>query len=356
MKVGILTFHRSYNFGAVLQCYALYETLKQINNDVYVIDYRPQYLSTPKPKLSIRTFINRHPYIAIHNYLFNKRRYELFEGFIKEHFNLTQTIFSYAEFIDLSKNFDYIFIGSDQVWNFKYNQGDEIWFGVEGKCNFVTYAASAGDAVFSKSELSFLLNRIDYFKAISLREKVLSDKLSAYKRKEYPVVLDPSLLANPTLWEKWYNTGIKGNYVVVYQGRQSDRLFEIAEKISKLYIDCVVVALDNMPNVKKLGYKPYAASPDSFVGIIKNARCVVTNSFHATVFSVICHRPFYCIEMDDGSDERNRSFLSLIGLDCRFIKNFSNNMQIDIDYRYSSQAIIRYRESSMNFIFKSLSQ
>ena len=62
MKIGILTFHSAYNFGAVLQCYALFSTLTELGHNVEVIDYRPNYLATQKETFLWYTFINRSPW------------------------------------------------------------------------------------------------------------------------------------------------------------------------------------------------------------------------------------------------------------------------------------------------------
>lgn len=44
MKVGIITYHRAHNYGAVLQCYALQEVLKRMGHDTQIIDYRQPFI------------------------------------------------------------------------------------------------------------------------------------------------------------------------------------------------------------------------------------------------------------------------------------------------------------------------
>ena len=235
MKIGILTFHSAYNFGAVLQCYALFSTLTDLGHDVEVIDYRPEYLATKKETFHWYTFINRSPWKLIERVgavVRAKRYYEKFERFNKYFLRLSPLCKSKDELKAVCNRLDCVIVGSDQVWCNKYNAHDSSWFGVDTQSNlrWVGYAVSAGKTKYDNNELGFLTQR---FHAIGARELDLYNTLISCSKGSIAHVLDPTLLAPSNLWEKWHDTIIKEPYILTYQARESDYVFKLARNIAK---------------------------------------------------------------------------------------------------------------------------
>lgn len=356
MKIGILTFHSAYNFGALLQCYALFSTLRECGYDVEVIDYCPNYLATKKEHLHWHTFINKTPWKIIERVqavLSERRRYELFKGFVKQNFTISQSCTTQSDLQNVCESYDCIVVGSDQVWCENFNGKDSSWFGVETskQIRWVGYAVSAGK---TKYEPSQLLSLVERFSAIGARETELFDSLRLGNKENIAHVLDPTLLASNNLWGKWVKPIVNEPYILTYQARESDDVFRIAHSIARQLGIRRIIPVDTYPNVKRFGFKTYVCSPDQFVSLVKNASCVVTTSFHGTAFSVVLGTPFYSLRLNDGADGRSESFLHSIGLDNRMVLATSNVTYSKTDYTKAYIILKQQQEESLNFLKSSL--
>lgn len=361
MKIGILTFHSAYNFGAVLQCHGLYETLRSLGHDVSVIDYRPSYLFFPRPRLGIGSFVLRPlktlralPFVFSYS-----RYYDRFETFVNKYWALSETITN-CEILGKQVNeYDCIVVGSDQVWNKVHNGNDNVWYGIDRakkSVRWITYAASAGDSVFDSDEVRRFEKSFNLFDYISVREEKLKNILSALKGSPSIVtVLDPTLLADEIVWCKWYKPIIKGKYIVIYQARPDDNVFRIANSLADELGVKKIIVLDNHANVKTNGHKQYPASPSDFISIIKNATCVVTTSFHGTAFSIITETPFYTLCLNDGADERSYNLLCQLNLTDRFISMSASPRYREIDFVPVKESLRQLRTFSICYLKEALS-
>lgn len=354
MKVGILTFHSAMNFGAVLQCHGLYSTIKSLGHEVSVIDYRPSYLYTPRPEVGKREMIF-HPiktYKKHKRTTFWRERYDKFFHFQKTQWKRTSVITNTEKLKKITNTFDVIVVGSDQIWNEALNGNDQSWYGfADSKAKWITYAASAGDAKFSKDSQELLCIALANFSHISVRESKLADIITGIRpTTNAPVVLDPTLLVNPSCWERWTSPIIEKDYIAVYQARPNDKAFRIAEQIAAQHGIKKIVALDSHRNVKKLGYIPYNASPQEFIALIANSRCLVTTSFHGTAFAIITGTPFYTLRLYDGADERAENLLSQLELQDRMIDADCTPQFSKPDFTLCNERLSKLRGNALAFL------
>lgn len=354
MKVGILTFHSAMNFGAVLQCHGLYKTIKQLGHDVSVIDYRPPYLYVPRPEVGKKEMLI-HPIRSYKKYkrtTFWRERYDKFFKFQKKEWKTTSVITDTNNLKKITNTFDVIVVGSDQIWNESLNGNDQPWYGfTDSKAKWITYAASAGDANLSDKSKKLLQNTLINFSSISVRETRLADIISCISTEnQIPVVLDPTLLADHKCWKKWTQPIIEEDYIVVYQARPNDNTFRIAGAIGEQINVKKIVVLDVHKNVKRLGYDTYNASPQDFVSLIANCRCLVTTSFHGTAFSIICQVPFYTLRLNDGADERSTHLLTQLQLGTRIIDSDSNPKFSIPDYSSCNETLSRLRVEALDYL------
>lgn len=324
MKIGILTYHNAYNYGAVLQCFALQEYLSALGNEVSVIDYRNTWVEGIYKPFSFnilkcyiqnpRTFLK---YLL--GYFKRKKEYQkkkqIYSDFLLNYLNIKTE----ANSLDCFETYDIIFIGSDQLWGLSCLGGkfDEIYLGNFDSKNvkLVGYAISADlKSLKALNESNRLISSLKNFTFFSLREKNNAKYVSDIAKKDIDVCVDPTLLLSYEGWNRITNTKWKNkNYVVVYQVRftekQKSYLIEMAKDATRLFgEDCCVIDLSD-------GYEV-----SDFVSIIKYAKLVITSSFHATVFSLIFKTKFYSIELGDGNDARYASLLHDLNLDERLIK------------------------------------
>lgn len=340
MKIGILTFHRSHNYGATLQAYALQEYLKSRGADVYIIDYQPEYDKKLYLRDSCKLWLSKSPrmcFIRLLNYIKTRnvrhQRWDNFERFFNNRLNLRLTFHN-----DAYNDLDVIFLGSDQIWSASHTGGefDPVFFGVNSAAKVVSYAPSTSSGVISesgKAQLNELLQNISH---ISVRETEFRDLLQPLISKSISVVVDPTLLAGKDVFAKIATCPkslpfSSNRFVLVYEIKHHPELFQLAEQIA-LQMNADIVELTNGIDLRHDHFIKADASPEEFLWYFQNAACVVTTSFHGTAFSLIFERPFYTMIFGKPSDNRMIDILSKIGLQNRLVKVGDQIILSEIDY------------------------
>lgn len=354
MKIGILTFHRAHNYGAVLQAYGLQEYLKGQGHEVFVIDYNPDYFKYYKPSI-FNISICKRPLnflweICKNIFLYRrkKRRYVRFQNFIEKRLNLS----SY----DSHVNFDYIVLGSDQIWNRNITGGvfDPVYWGTTAKCKIISYAASMVPCPLKEEEISFISSSLNKMRFIGVRESLIKSFLSQYTARNIQTVMDPTLLVGTECFSSIAEcSGIKESYVLSYDLTSDIPSYQVAEFIAKkcglkhIHVSgFVYFELKGIPNVYS------SVSPEKFLGFLKKATFVVTSSFHGTVFSFLFKRQFYTIRQHTQADMRYSELLEILGLMSRFIEKTDNPDLTPIDYS-DNKEYVDFRKKSALFINKS---
>lgn len=323
MKIGILTFHRAHNYGAVLQCYALQETLRSMGHDVWVIDYKQKFIdSLYRARLNVKYVIKmllKFQFKSLKNYLLEyysvKRRSRFFQSFRKDFLHCTQECSASR----IPNDFDCFIVGSDQVWGMHCTNGiDPVFWGQfeRNHAKLIGYAISAnGDYkdYLSKDKL------VAYFKSfddLTFREEKIREDFFSMTGERKQIALDPTLLTDQNVWQPLLNKKWNDRkYVVVYQIRRLEHNKSMLEDKAQKYAEkngCEVFDLSNM-----------TYSVCDFLSLIKNAECVFTSSFHATVFSVIFGTPFYSFKLNDGHDERYESLLNSLDLQNHLVDEYA---------------------------------
>lgn len=316
-KIGIITFHRAHNYGAVLQCYALSHVLSKMGCQVEVIDYYPGYLRNqynllPSIKngivLWLKNLIKLIPVLNI-----KIKRMHLFNAFIS---SLPLSTFQYDENIDEIKGYDILIFGSDQIWNPLLSNGvDKVFSGLfkHDGTSLVSYAASTNPRICSDEYKSYFEKILNNFDRISVRENSLSKYLNAIRVNSSMVVLDPVLLLSKKEWSSIAICPKEENYLLIYTVPQSPLVRKHAEFIAK------AKGLQNIeitPSAKKVKGKEYRqlVGPRQFFGYFLNASYVVTTSFHGTAFSIKFEKQFSNIQLGTSVDDRAYNLLENVGL------------------------------------------
>lgn len=356
MKLGILTFHCAHNYGAVLQCYALQEYLKSLGHEVYVIDYRPDYLvdfykkykreywfeGTNKLKAIIRESI-RIPYRGV--------RYKAFQRFIDSHLHL----YPYQE-TDNFSDFDAIFLGSDQIWNAKITgkKFDLVFFGEGTTCKIIVYAASNKNFSLTAEEEGFykkVLSKLDY---IGVRETTLQQLLQPLTEKKVHLNVDPTLLAGDMLFKSLdISQGFKHKYVLIYEITSHKWVHEMAKKFA-LSNNYKIVELNSRILPTRLSERDQTASPEKWVRYIKHAEMVVTTSFHGVAVSILLEKKFYYVRQHNPNDFRIESLLNQLNLQDRMIEPNEIIKDASIDFASVTKKLEQIRNDSVKYITESL--
>lgn len=319
MKVGILTYHSQPNYGGVLQAWASQTVLCKLGYDAYVVD---RYGHERNAGLwgSWVVSVNQFVLCLLKTVLLAGAASNLFRRwrtykFIHKYLRLTKKHFrKWASLNGDSLGLDCIIVGSDQVWNASSLDCVRPYFLEGWACNTpaISYAASIGLKSLPESAKPVFREGLKRFTAISVREDDAVDILNDLGFSAAQV-LDPVLLLDKSDWESFASTSrlqFKDNYCVCYF-MGIDWVHEILNlvnfaKVKKceiyVFVNDWMLSLRPTANsfVEWLGamrrfFSPHvhfklAADPIEFVDAIQNANWVVTDSFHALMFSAIFDR------------------------------------------------------------------
>lgn len=369
MKIGIITFNSAHNYGAVLQVWALQEKLKSKGHEVEVINYRIPSIDNlyrvyaPK-KISKLSVVNGgiHQLQWLHAWMNNSHkaiRYKKFEHFINHVLPTTKPFRSYQELLRADFDYDLLITGSDQVWNGKYTRGlSGAYFLAFGPKNAkrISYAASIGKDCFDHEEKSVAMKYLKDLDYISVREEKAKKAVEELTDKPVELVLDPTLLLDRQNYDKIKKkTKFKGDYIFVHNvhlTKIDSRLNSIVEKVSEMTGLPVVNNRGDYQFKNELG-KFDNGGPGEFIGVIEGAKYVITNSFHATVFSIIYGRNFITVPHFQNPD-RMKYLLQMFGLQNHLIDNASavpdNLRTLEIDYTQVEDLKAQARVISEKFL------
>lgn len=370
MNIGILTFHGSHNYGSVLQAYALSKQLSEMGHQVQIINLRNQaqkdaYSIFKKRPFSVRNLI--FDGFTVMTYCPRKRRFRNFEYFINHVLPITMEEYGSGEELRNAKlDFDAYVTGSDQVWNPSCQDFEPAYyldFVDESKLR-VAYAPSLGKANHNSSDLSLIRNLLKNMDSISCREEDGVRVLQQLTTKLVTHVCDPVILLDKKYWDEFATEPLyKEPYILTYflNNNHGDR--SQVDYLRKA-TGCRVIALNEYisdwlnPHVSLR----IDVTPQQFVSLIKNATYVLTNSFHATAFSVIFERTFFTAiasqsDVHNNNDSRKIDFLKQLGLESRLIPNGTvPDLSAAIDYSNTRQRLQEFRNNSMNYLTQSLSK
>jgi hypothetical protein len=363
MKIGILTFHRALNYGAVLQCYALYEFLREEGYDVEIIDYRicsiekehRLFLFDKRYSLreNIKIFISR-----IIKYYDRKKCRKNFDQFIFDSLNIS--IDSYRKSSEIPAIYDIYILGSDQIWNPRILDGfDDVFLGrfpMKQKSKIIAYAASMGNEHDLKDEsLQYLGNSIASFNSVSVREKSLADFLFPILNVQLPVVLDPTLLVDRDVFDKIaIKPNVSTKYVLLFLLGKDTEAISFANNIAN-QINAKVIRISAFQSIYMKRKNDYSAlSPNEFCGWFKYADCIVSLSFHGTAFSLLFRKDFYCLE--NKLQDRTENLLSLLGLNSRLVSSSSNLTFTTVNYTNVDKKLDKLRELSKDFLIRAINE
>lgn len=360
MKIRILTFHNSRNYGAVLQAYGLQEVLKSMGHDVAILDYQNPQLAYRKRPFSFKRFLeNPIKYVQrlINIYVGYKISVRNFKCFEEHSLNIEGNQLAREEIRDYKC--DVLIIGSDQVWSPVITGGpDPVYWGMERPkyARLITYAASSCDTKLLESEdFSSVSKWLDNFSKISVREGRLKEYIEENSNKSAKVVLDPTLLAGRQVFEKMTEKRlINEKYVLLYHVESTPNLLNIARTVSTKY-GAKLVSISPLilsERIKNRDIYYYQANVYEMLSLIKYAECVVALSFHGTALSVLYEKDFYSVV--GGNMARVEALLCRIGLTDRIIKDSNNITYQSVNYNEPRKRLRDLQNESLDWLKRAL--
>jgi len=378
MKIGIITLPFNWNYGGILQTYALQVVLKELGHEAVTINRNSVLMSF---KMKVMSFVRR----SILKVILRKdvvvrtwptkaeekliRKHT--DRFIKENVATTDLFRSEADFKNISKyEFEAFVSGSDQVWRPKYSpilKNQFLGFlGNNTKTKRISYAASFGvdnwefDAKSTKS-CSHLAKK---YNAISVREDSAIVQCKKYLGVGAQLVLDPTMLVSKenyiALVKKDGIAKMPGtlfNYVLDLTPEKEEFIQQAATNLGLVPFSSTAEDVFRNLGRKRLNDCIFPPVTQWLRGFM-DAEFIITDSFHGTAFSIIFNKPFISIGNKKRGITRFDSLLKIVGLQDRLILDVGeaslNKLKNTIDFEEVNKKLEVKKKESLEFLKRAL--
>lgn len=348
-KIGIVTLNHGYNYGNKLQNYAMVEVYKKNGFIVETISFEPVKQEN-KLKLEFK---------KIKDSLFNRNklyRANKFKEFNKKYLNMTSKIYNNNNYMDINEHeYELFSVGSDQVWNSYFWDFSTFYLldFVKDNNKKFAYAASFGVEDINEMYSDKFSENLKKFKDITVREQSATKLVKKIAGKDAKLVLDPTMLLEKNEWLQFIKSGEYNEdkeYVFIYfLGKKDENAVKMIEELKQKY---KIIDLNDIHN------KYYKSNPNEFLYLLKNSKIVLTDSFHASVFSIIFEKPFVVFDRNSVTKKMNSRIETLLNeLELKHHKYSSNmNESVIFDNKYdNANRILRSkRNECLSYVNKFL--
>lgn len=342
-RIGVLTYHRTVNFGSQLQAYALYKTVKDMGASCEIIDYRNNIIEKRefmKKIYQCRSLSELKSYVLY--YRCRKKRERSFDCFLHEHMQVSDCVYDRSNIDKIQNQYDCLLVGSDLTWDFSINGHDKTYMldFADENIQKIAYASSVG-GLWPKQDSREVYALLDRFHAIGVREREIQENLSRNLNKDIDFVCDPTMLVDAQAWSDLAGERmIKAPYVLCYMTSADDRT----------YVDALKYGQDNNLPVYVIshGWTPASLRPirpsgvEQFLSLILYADAVFTASYHGLLFSLYFEKEFYYYNR--GWKSRMQSIANLLDIGYR---EYYNKDSKKLDYVNIREHIEIFRNESL---------
>jgi hypothetical protein len=363
-KISIITLQSVRNYGSVLQAFATQEKFREYGFDVDILNYQRadtkniycrlmKWIRKDSLPQKIFKSILLFPTLLIQNIVF--------EEFIRQYLNIQkQLCITEEDFKKLSFDADIYCTGSDQVWNSSWNEGilRPLFLSfIPDSIPKIAYSASFGKQRLNENEKEETRKLLERYDHISVREESAVGIINELGINKAVHVLDPTLQMPKSFWEKFAGKRqIKTPYILVYQLNTNRAFDKYAKEFAKRKGMKLIRFCTRFDQMVKSGSSVIIPKVWDFVSLIQYAECIITDSFHATAFSINMNRDFISIFPNEFGN-RIGSILQLTQLECRQLKSYTDFSFVEtsyIDYITVNKILQQEREKGDIFLKKAL--
>jgi hypothetical protein len=366
-SVGIITFHTSFNYGAVLQAYALQQVLTQMGYVSEIIDYCDDVLSMK----SLSRFRRVRHFVwhkVVKRVLVGTERQKETELFRDKYLQLSTKEYrsSIAVHCDPPR-YDAYITGSDQVWNPKIHNNDPSYFLTfvpKGKRR-ISYAASFGVTTVPEEFAGTCAEWLREISYISTREFEGQRLVKQLTGRDAVITLDPTLLLDQEHWNKIaVPYEYPEEYILCYHMPGDKEVTRCIDRVARRISALTGWSIINIGEKEYMRLVPrrssiFDAGPAEFIGLIQNASFVVTNSFHGTAFSINYRKPFLvtvneALPPEKALSSRITSLLQIVGFETRLVpvgKPVTGGWEDILHPHYEGVEMLLQRERDKSFAF-----
>lgn len=291
-KIGLLTFHRTTNFGSCLQAYGLYKKIVNLGYNCQIIDYRCPAIEKRErliSKVAVHNF--RDVYIKFFVQPYYDKKAKALEAFTYANMKISEPVFPENTY-KLDNEYDKFLVGSDIVWGRDITGDDYTYFldFVDDKKKKYAFSSSVGNCVLRENE-ALLEQLLRGFYQIAVREEEAVDWVKKISKVDAKLVCDPTMLLTKMEWENSIQTKeILKNYVFVYFDSDDGKCLNDAKVYARKNNLKVAIVNYGKPFFDVKNVKP--TSLEEFLSYVKYAAMVFTASYHGMLFSLYYNKEF----------------------------------------------------------------
>lgn len=366
LKIANLTLDGYFNYGNVLQRYAVCNLFMELGAEVESLWFSSQlgflpYLHAHYPwmkvnwdwKIWIKLGINWKG--TTHKLLSGENAWEAarnagIKSFVDRYIPMRYDV----DFAKVADEYDYFVTGSDQVWNPYFADLEKLFLKFAPPEKRIAYAASISSPEIPQDKLEEFLDGVNGMKSISVREQAGAELIEQLTGHEAEVLADPTMLVTAEKWREIARkpSWLKGDEQILttyFLGKRPD---EIINRLADEHGLKVVNILDERV------FEHYAVAPEEWLWLIDHARLMYTDSFHGTVFSILFRSPFVVAErIGDGCESKMTSridtLLGKFALEGRRGTKENGYMisnPMEIQYRDVEMILAKEREKAENYL------
>lgn len=323
MKIGILTFHDVFNPGAFLQALGTQTLVEQLGHEAYVIDY-----TAPMHRFRPSSYFRRWNWRMLYRFRTWYRMVQKERAFESARVHLLHRTQFFETRSELSEErFDAVLVGADVVWNFKhaYLGRDPVYFGEGVNCQrLISFAASLGDCSLEDEVPEYVKKGFSNFDHFSVRDRNTVEMVREFTGVNALQICDPAfhLDINAIMPP----SSERAPYMLVYLRNGAfapelrDAIIDFAQRKGLRVIATYYTHSWADENLVKI-------EPQEWLGLIRDAAYVVTNTFHGSVFSIMLEKSF-ALSYNDGVVLKTKGMIDAMGLSERVVEK--SNMLADI--------------------------
>lgn len=364
-KITVITLQNVRNYGSVLQALATQHVFEEMGMEVNFINYykngRQSLMQRMRSFTEGKGFATKliAPILLMPSFI---REDKVFLKFLRKHLKQQEKVYTCMDdFKDFPITSDVYCTGSDQTWNSGWNKGilPELFLKfVPDNVKKIAYAASIGKNKLDDWELEETKALLARYQHISVREA--SAKEIVEKQIGLPSathVLDPTLQVDRDYWLSVLGSNYKpkykkGKYVLIYQLNTNPMFDSYAKEFARRKGWELVRFCIRLYQGFRCGKAEIIPEVEDFIGLIANAGCVITDSFHATAFCCNLNTPMICIYPNEYSS-RLDSLLKLVGLEERHLtdyQDFSFVEHTEVDFNKVNQVLSSERQIGLDYL------
>lgn len=352
-QIAIITLHSiEPNYGNCLQNYAVQTVFNSLGFDTSTELYRNKYFYK-KDIFKILILKLSFGLVPRSNERYNSYCKKL--SFQKFYDKYIKSI-THRKATDISDKYDFFSVGSDQVWNYEWYKGDDcsrFLLSFIDSPNKISFSPSFGVESIDDNWRKVYATELSKFKAISVREKAGAEIIKQLTGRDATVIVDPTMLLTKDDWNKISKKpkeAVENGYVLTYflspmSSEAQERLEDVSKgfKVYKLN-DCADTIVGK-------------SGPSEFIWLFEHANLILTDSFHACVFSFLFGKPFIVFDRNCNGlnmNSRIETLLHTFHLERKYANSGLGNDIWEHDYSEGYKQLEIEREKAIKYLKEAL--